>query len=454
MHCAGDGKRVTTSVAQGKLRAIEPPGRGGRNDWEEHMGIGDVFAKAWELWKRDVGWLILAGLVVGLIMMVVFGVAFAIFVAIFAGAGVSFGADLANDTTSSLTGLGAGLLVLAFLVYMVAVFVLQVVSMTFYGGMFEMVIGAAREDRGVRFGDLFSAFRKLGAYTLFALVLFGVSLGVSILNAIPLVGWLAGMAISTWVYVIWLYVLPLIADQGMGFGEAAARSNAMVKGVGWWRTFGMVVVLGLAIAAALIVILLIAVGIGQAEEWAGIAVGLLLFLVFAILVPPYTICYVSVMYLGSAHIGEPVRGGLPGIPPAPPAPPAPAYGTPASPVVAAPPAGAATAVTSPGVPPGPPAPPPSGDDAWKAAADPLATAPPPPPVVPPAAGQAAGQPPAVPPLAPAQGVRSGAPADEGEAADAVAPAVDDVSTAVTQPPPAEAPMAPEPPAPPEPPASA
>ena len=183
--------------------------------------------------------------------------------------------------------------------------------------------------------------------------------------------------------MLWLYVLPLIADQGLGFGDAAGRSNAMVKGVGWWRTFGMVVVLGLVIGAAMLVILLIAVGIGQAEEWAGVAVGLLLFLVFAILVPPYTICYVSVMYLGSVDAAEPVHGGgLPGIPPAPPAPPAPAaYGTPASPVVAAPAAGAATAVTAAGAPPAPPARSPAGDDAWKAAADPLATAPPPPPVV-------------------------------------------------------------------------
>ena len=419
------------------------------------MGIGDVFAKAWELWKRDVGWLILAGLVVGLIMMVVFGIAFAIFVAIFAGAGVTIGVDLANDTTSSLSGLGAGLLVLAFFVYMVAVFVIQVVSMTFYGGMFEMVIGAARENRDVRFGDLFGGFRKLGAYALFALVLFGVSIGVSILNVIPVVGWLAGMAISTWIYVTWLYVLPLIADQGLGFGDAAGRSNAMVKGVGWWRTFGMVVVLGLVIAAAMVVILLIAVGIGQAEEWAGVAVGLLLFLVFAILVPPYTICYVSVMYLGSADAAEPVQGGgLPGIPPAPPAPPAPAaYGTPASPVMAAPAAGAATAVTAPGVPPAPPARPPAGDDAWKAAADPLATAPPAPAVVPPPAPQPAGQPPAAPPPG-TEGAQGAVEAGAEDATHALAPAVDDASTAVTRSSPVEAPKAPEPPAPPEPPASA
>ena len=28
------------------------------------MTIGDVLARAWDLWRRDVGWLILAGLVV------------------------------------------------------------------------------------------------------------------------------------------------------------------------------------------------------------------------------------------------------------------------------------------------------------------------------------------------------------------------------------------------------
>ena len=33
------------------------------------MTIGDVFARAWDLWRRSVGWLILAGLLVGIIMV-------------------------------------------------------------------------------------------------------------------------------------------------------------------------------------------------------------------------------------------------------------------------------------------------------------------------------------------------------------------------------------------------
>ena len=55
--------------------------------------------------------------------------------------------------------------------------------------------------------------------------------------------------------------------------------------------------------------------------------GLLLFLVFAVLFPPYSICYVSVLYVASG--GDiavvPAGGGMGTLPPAPPAPPA--YGT-------------------------------------------------------------------------------------------------------------------------------
>ena len=114
------------------------------------MTIGDVFARAWDLWRRDVGWLVLAGLVVGLIMAVVFAIAFGILAAIFAGAGLTIGADMADNTTGSLSGVGAGMLVVGFIVYAVAMFLVQVLGMTFYGGMFEMVIGAYKGGRNVR----------------------------------------------------------------------------------------------------------------------------------------------------------------------------------------------------------------------------------------------------------------------------------------------------------------
>jgi len=250
-------------------------------------------------------------------------------------------------------------IIVAILVYVVALFLTEAVFMVFYGGMFEMVIGAARGGRGVHFGDLFAGFRKFGAYVVCALVMFGVSLGISAIGVIPVVGSIAGLILGLWISVIWLYVLPLIADHGLGFGGAAKRSNEMVKAVGWWRTFGLVVLLGLVIAAAVCVIILIAYAVGQASETAGILLGAVLFLAFTILVPPYSICFVSTMYLGSGGALAPAAGGSAASAPLPPsagAPLPPSSGAPPSPpgVPPPPPPDAGTWATGPVVPVGPP----------------------------------------------------------------------------------------------------
>ncbi len=382
------------------------------------MSIGDVFARAWDLWRRDVGWLILAGLVVGLIMAVILGIGFGVFAAITAGAGATIGADLADDSTSSLTGLGVGVLGVGAVVYAVFMFLVQVVAMTFYGGMFEMVIGAYRQQRNVRFGDLFSGFHKFGAYAVYALVLFGISIGLGLLNILPFIGGIISLVVSIWITIIWLFALPLIADQGLGFGQAASQSNQMVKGAGWWWTFGMVILLGIAAIVAVIVIVLIAMGVYQGSEWVGVAIGLLLFLVFAVLFPPYSICYVSVLYVasgGDLAVAKAPAGGLPGIPPAPPAPPS--YGAPASPTYGGPSSGTGATATA-------------GPDAWKAAADPLVGVPPAPPLSP-----AASAPPA--PLA----EQASAPADDAQTAVTEATAEESVDA----PNPPEAPQPPSPP---------
>ena len=235
--------------------------------------------------------------------------------------------------------------------------------------------------------------------------MFGVSLGLGLLNILPFIGAIIAFVVSIWIMIIWLYVLPLIADQGLTFMGAAGKSNQMVKSAGWWWTFGMVILLGIAAIVVVVLIVIVAVGLGRASETAAIVVGVLLFLVFAVLFPPYSICYISVLYVASG--GDvavvPAGGGMGTLPPAPPAPPA--YGT-----------GNFGTPPAYSMPPGPPA----GDDAWKAAADPLAAAPPPPALTQPEA----------PPVADAGG-----------------------ATAVTEATPASEPEPPEPPAPPAPPGS-
>ena len=190
------------------------------------MTIGDVFARAWDLWRRSVGWLILAGLVVGVIMVVVFAITYGIFLALFAGAGSAIGADSLDNSSGLMTGLGAGIGVAGLILYVAAMFLIQVLAFTFYGGMFEMVLGALKGNRDVEFMDLFSGFRKFGSYAVYALVMFGISLGLGLLNIIPLIGALIALVVQIWIAIIWLYVLPLIADHGMSFMRGRGQEQS------------------------------------------------------------------------------------------------------------------------------------------------------------------------------------------------------------------------------------
>jgi hypothetical protein len=344
------------------------------------MSIGDVFAKAWELWRRDIGWLILAGLVVGLIVGVVAVVVFSIVAGMMALSigGIAIGS---NSSSTGLTGVGIGTLIVAVILGIVGYLIVSVLAMVFYGGMFEMVIGASRENRGVEFGDLFGGFRKFGSFIVFWLVMAGIGIVSVLVMLIPILGWIAVPVFWAWLGTTWLYVLPLIADRGLTFGEAARTSSQMVKSAGWWTTFGTIVVLGVAFFVISLVISLF----GRASS----TLSSLLTLVFEIAAGPFAICYVSTMYLASSGeaVIAPAGGYAAPVPPAygsaPYAAPgsAPAYQPVAPPPV--PPAAAIAGVTAVTAAPAMAPLPSADDDAWKAAADPLAAQPPAPPAQPP-----------------------------------------------------------------------
>ena len=338
------------------------------------MTIGDVFARAWDLWRRSVGWLILAGLLVGVIMTALSWVMGKLLVA----AGLS-SAMVLMGRSSSVLGRGAG--ALAIVMALVGGFLYYAVALTFCGGMFEMVIGAYRKKRPLDFIDLFSGFRHLGAYALFAVAMTVIFILLGFLNYIPF-GFIVALAVEIWLLVSWMYVVPLIADHSIGFREAAARSMRAVRDAGWWWTFFMVFLLWLAmlLVYSLVLVVLWAV---RGSGVSAIAVVSVLGITFAVLVPPYVICYISVLYISS---GAEIRaeragaGGSPGYAPAPPAPPA--FGAPVAPAVAGQAAGGYGAA----------APRQGGDDAWRAAADPLAGRAPAPPLSPSASSASASLP--------------------------------------------------------------
>ena len=297
------------------------------------MSIGDVFAKAWELWRRDIGWLILAGLVVGLIVGVVAVIVFAIVAGMLAVSvgGIALGS---SGSSTSITGLGVGTLIVAFILGVVGYLIVSVLAMVFYGGMFEMVIGAARENRGVNFVDLFGGFRKFGSFIVFWLVMAGIGIVSILVMIIPVIGWIAVPVFWAWLGTTWLYVLPLIADRGLTFGEAARTSSQMVKGVGWWKTFGTVIVLG----AAFFVVALVISLFGRASS----ALSSVLSLIFEIAAGPFAICYISTMYLGSAPEAVPATAGGYGVPAPPAYAAAPPYVTPPAGGMPYPPVGGTT----------------------------------------------------------------------------------------------------------------
>ncbi len=308
------------------------------------MTVGEVFSKAFELWKKDVLWLILAALVVGLVIAVIMGLMLAIVFGVALG-GVGLGY---NSATNSMSGVGAGMIGLAVVAYVVGLFLIMVLGMTFHGGIFEMVIGAARKNRPARFGDVFSGFKKFGAYALFAVVMFGIVLGLTLLNIIPVIGFIVMIVVLVWIGVMWLYVLPLIADKGMTFGDAQRRSREMVGGVGFWNTLGRLILLLVAIWIVGLIIALITAGLNKASSSAGSIVGGLLLIVFEVIVGPYVVCYISAMYLDSAAPAPAAAGAYGAAPPAPPA--AGAFASPP-----APPAPPAAPVTPPATPAAAPA---------------------------------------------------------------------------------------------------
>ena len=211
--------------------------------------IGELFRKAWQLYKRDVWMLIAAGFIVALIFG---GAAVVVGLAVFAVAKTVIHTDSTGAITSSnlTTTIGATLVAVV-----IGVTLASIVALVFSGGMYEMVVGAEREQRSARLGDLFSGFRHFGSYAMLWLCQVGIVLGVElvcflalrVLGVLALPVMLAGFAVMVWVSVSWIYGVVLIADRGLGGVDALRESLRMVKVVGWWSTFGALLVLGVCV---------------------------------------------------------------------------------------------------------------------------------------------------------------------------------------------------------------
>ncbi len=369
------------------------------------MDIAGVFDSAWSLYRRNVGWLIVAGIIAGVVSGGVARLSAALGVA----AGLATFGGLSSSGSSggvSLAGALGGTMLVAACGFLVA----QLLVLALEGGMLKMAIDSGRGGRSAQFGDLFAGFARLPAYLVFGLIAaFGVpaacllvfAVTAKLAPALLLLAVPVCFVVAVWLFVNWVYAVPLIADRGLGPIEALSRSREMVTRVGWFSTFGLLLLVSILLWLGSFVIsaaTALLFGRSAAASVVGMSFA-------AVLAMPYVVCYLAGMYLGSETRGTaPAYGGSPspgqgfgpyGGAPGGPAPFTSSFASPqassqaaasfglaqASAVSATPPPASDPGVGSaPGLAPLPPAPPDRAAEAaaWANAADPLARPPAPP----------------------------------------------------------------------------
>jgi hypothetical protein len=373
---------------------------------DDGMDIGKLFRDAWGLFVKDIGPLIV-GMLIASIVPAVAGAAIA---AATIGAGIG---GLQVDAQGTVTGMDSLNWVLIGIGSLAIVVVTLFLSVPLYVGILTGVFRRVREGREMAYGDAFAGFSIFGKViwaavllgviftALFAvptaLIVGGVVAGSALLVGLGVVVFLAAVAASIYLGIVWTYVYPVIVDRGLGVTAAMGESRRLVHGSGWWWTFLVLFLLELVVGAV------------------SFALGLIPFIgaVATIVLYPFVLTYVVAMYFQARSEGWLIDAVL-GWPRQAPAGPR-AYSAPAAPYSPAP------------VPPAPPYPAP-------------------PPSSPPAVEYGQASAPAPAPLAPPPG-----PADVGQSTEPLPPA-----TAVTQPAAPEAPeqpATPEAPPAPEPPAS-
>lgn len=145
-----------------------------------HLDIGLTLRQAWRLFVKDLGPLLIAGLITVALSVLTVGV-------------------LAGPLTA---------------------------------GLYAMVMARVREGRQPDIVDVFDQFDRFWAY-LGATIVLVVLIGLAFITII------GGFILAT----LWLYVIPLMVDRGMGIGEALKTSKDMVLANGFWDHLALVLIM-------------------------------------------------------------------------------------------------------------------------------------------------------------------------------------------------------------------
>ena len=150
-----------------------------QNTPQAGLDIGQVFKRGWDLFVKDIGALIVGGIIAVVLSVLTLGI---------------------------LAG-------------------------PLFAGLYGMVVKRAREGRPAEVGDVFNQMDRFWSFFAAALVL-GILIGLA---SITIVG---GVLLAT----IWLYVFPLMVDRRMGLGDAMKASKDMVLEHGFWQHLALVII--------------------------------------------------------------------------------------------------------------------------------------------------------------------------------------------------------------------
>lgn len=218
------------------------------------IDIGRCFRHGWGLYRLDLVPLAAAAAVAAVVVALAGLIVGAVF-----GGGVGV-------MSRGFFGFGLG-------VYLVWAILLVAVGLVAYawllGTVFDIMLRRIRGGRAADLADLQRVDHLAAFAPIFIVLGFVLWVGYALL-IIP------GLILTT----IWIYVLPLVADRGMGAGEAMTRSRALAAQTGYITTF--------ATWFAGAVVVLIVIGVLRAIPIFGVVLGLI--------AVPFFVGYVLSMY--------------------------------------------------------------------------------------------------------------------------------------------------------------
>jgi hypothetical protein len=151
------------------------------------LDLGRALVRAWHFFVKDIGPLIIAGLIAGVLSVISLGI-------------------LAGPLAA---------------------------------GLYGMVAARISEGRQPEVGDVFGGMDRFWSY-------FGAALVLAIVVGIAWITIIGGVLLTT----IWLYVFPLMVERRIGLWEAMGESKDLVVRSGFWEHLALVVILAVIASVA------------------------------------------------------------------------------------------------------------------------------------------------------------------------------------------------------------